>query len=594
MTILGKNKAVKTKDDSLKRLFRYLGPYWKNIFIAFICGILISGLVLLPSKLVELLTDKVFLHPGEKGSFLYLNFLILAYILSIVVKGAVSYAQGYMMSWAGQNALKDMRSDVFRHIQRLPMGFFDRWRVGDIYSRATNDITLTGVISGTMITLLNNLFIILGALFMMFYRDWSMTLLSLLVSPAIGYTVSTFGKRMEKFTGILQAKVADLTSVLYESISNIKVVKSFCGEEREMGRFESKNEENLTGQMKLVQVTLTQAPIVEILAGLGIIIVVWYASFQLIRGVFNFPQLMAYVSLLVIISQPLNNITKIYTEFQQAKGAAIRVFEVLDSPSEYNVKEDVLSEMPQIKGRVEFKDLCFEYEAGKPILKNINITIEPGETVALVGHNGAGKTSLINLVSRFYRPSSGKILIDDVDITEVSLRSLRKQIGIVLQEPILFLGTIKENISYGKPGASDEEIINASKIAHAHDFIEKLQDGYNTNVGERGLGLSGGQRQRIAIARTVLTNPAIMILDEYTSGIDAESEQLITQALEEIIKGRTCFIIAHRLTTIYNADKIIVLENGKVAEVGKHKQLLDSCGPYSKFYSANLEAMEVV
>ncbi|MBI2251485.1 MAG: ABC transporter ATP-binding protein [Armatimonadetes bacterium] len=578
-----------------RRLLIYIKSYWKYMLGALICTILVAACTLVPPKLVGFITD---ILSGEKAlsnnlKSYYLNLIILSFILITILKGFFSYAQGYLMNYAGQGALKKMREGLFSHLQLMPMSFYGRFRDGELYSRTTNDIGITINFYTNLVVLVNDLLVVIYALSYMFFTDWKMTLLNLIVSPMVGLTIIKFGKKAADVTSILQSKVADLSNIIYESFSNMKIIKAFSREDYQVKKFAHKNEENFSSIMKLIQVSITQSPVIEFLGALGLMIVVWFGAHQVIKGKMSFGEIMAYWGYMVIITQPISRLTGIYTQFQTAKASALRVFEILDIPNETKHLDGYI-EIKELKGKIEFKNVSFAYGPEKLVLNKINLVINPGDIVALVGQNGAGKTSLANLVPRFYEPLSGKILIDGIDISKIKLKSLRSQIAVVPQETILFAQTIKENILYGKIGASLEEVISAAKSANAHNFITELPQKYDTLVGERGLKLSGGQRQRIAIARALLRNPQILILDEFTSGIDSESENLIIEAIENLMKGRTCLVIAHRLSTIRNAHKIVVLEEGNIKEIGTHLELLIKGGLYTRFYETQLQNLEAV
>lgn len=571
------------------RLLGYLKPYWKTVVSALACTALMNCLTLLQPFLIKIMTDRVLIG----RDFRILNLICLGFLILVSVRCFFSYAQGYLMNLAAQGSAKKMRQDVFEHLQSLPISFFERCRPGEIYSRSYNDVNLTMTPYNNLMQLINDGVIIVGAIGWMFYKDWSMTILNLLISPLVGIAITRFGRRIGEITSRLQAKVADLSSIIYENISGIKVVKSFTMEEHEVLRFANKNEENFGTQMKMVQASVTQGPVIEFLAALGIVVVVWYGALQIVIGKFTIGEMMTYWSFMVLAAQPLNKIGLIYSSFQSSIASAARVFEILDTPSEVRESESAIDPGP-LQGKIEFSHIGFSYERGNVVLKDVNLTIEPGEVVALVGPNGAGKTTLVSLIPRFYDPVTGGVKIDGRDIREIKLRALRSQIGIVQQETILFAGTIRENIAYGKPNATEKEIVEAAKTAGAHEFIMRLPNRYDTEVGQRGLRVSGGQRQRIAIARALLRNPRILILDEYTSGLDSESENVITEGVESAIRGRTCLIIAHRLSTVRNADRIAVLDRGEIKEIGTHMELLIRGGLYTRLYESQLLNLEAV
>ncbi|MCL5774561.1 MAG: ABC transporter ATP-binding protein/permease [Firmicutes bacterium] len=575
---------------TFRRLISYLLPYWKYLVVAFVCTVLINASMLAQPLFLKIFTDKVLMGKDIK----ILNFLILGFLGLIVIKGFFTYAQNYMLDMGGQSSLKKMRDHVFQHIQFLPMVFFERWRLGEIMSRATNDIMMSSFLSSEIMKLVSDLVVVAGALSWMFYKDWSLTLLSLVVSPLISIAITKFGKHMKKATDRLQAKAADLSNILYEALFNIKVVKSFTREKFEIEKFENITHENFWAQIRRTQIVGTQAPVVEFLGTLGICIVIWYGAYEIIIGKFTMGEMMAYWGYMVIAVQPLSRVATTLANFQAAFAAAERVFEILDHPTEVKDSADAV-EMPSIKGRIEFDDISFSYDKkGSLVLKEINLAINEGEILALVGPNGAGKTSLVNLVPKFYEPIKGAVKVDGMDIRKFKLESLRKQIAIVPQETMLFGGTAKENISYGKLDATMDEIVAAAKAANAHNFIMALPKQYDTPLGERAMKLSGGQRQRLSIARAILRNPKILILDEATSSLDPESENQVQDAIERLMKGRTCLVIAHRLSTVRNANKIAVMEDGRVVETGTHMELLERCGTYTRLYEAQLQNLEAI
>lgn len=568
------------------RLLTYLTPYWKYMAGAMALTLIMNAGTLVQPFLIKIFTDNVLLSKEDfHARFVRLNLVVAAYLLLVIFRGSLAYFQGWMMNWAGQRSLKRMRDHVFQHLQGLPITFYEKWRLGEIYSRSTNDVSMTSVLSGSLISLANDFMVVIVALGYMFSKSVFMTCLNLLVAPLIAIAVTKFGRRIGAVTESLQAKVADLAAIIYENIYSMKVVKSFTRENFEIRRFNDKNEENFATTMKMVQYSLTQGPVVELLAALGVVLVIWFGAYQILRGRFTMGEMMAYWGFMVLMTQPLNRLSGTYSSFQSAKAAARRVFQVLDTPTEVKDKPGAVA-LPHLAGKVEYQQITFAYEGGPPVLHDINLVVEPGQMVALVGHNGAGKTSLVNLIPRFYEVSQGLLLVDGHDISKLKLDTLRRQISIVPQETVLFGGTIRDNIAYGRVDASEAEIVAASKTANAHDFIMELPRGYDSAIGERGVLLSGGQRQRIAIARALLRNPRILILDEFTSGVDTESEHLISQAIERLMKDRTTFVIAHRLATVRNADIIVVLENGQIMEQGSHDQLLDRKGPYWRLYHA--------
>lgn len=576
---------------TLRRLFSYLIPYWPTL--AGICALtlLVNGLTLLQPLLFRELLTKVLL---EKNLF-FLKIVVLATLLIVAMKGFFSYAQGYLMNFVGLSCLKKLREEMFSKLQRLPMEFFANRPSGEIFSRVTNDVgILSDVMSTSVVYLANDILVLIGSLGWMLWKSFRLTLVTLIVMPFLAYALLHFGKWMNRVTRAMQAKMADLFDVLFEGVTGIQLVKSFGREEHELARFTGKNEEYFTWGMKSVQVLFTQTPIVEFLAALGISVMVYYGGVQVVKGTLSIGDIFAFWGYMILATSPLYRFSSTLTNLQKAKAAASRVFEVVDAKEEESeVPANPASLTGRVRGEVEYQDVWFRYRQNEPwVLEGVNFTASSGDVVAVVGPSGAGKTSLAALLPRFYKPTRGIIRLDGVDTDRIALSELRSYIGIVSQDVLLLSRSIRENIAYGAPEATFEKIQEAAKIANAHDFIQQLPHGYEANPGERGLLLSAGQRQRIAIARAVLRNPKILILDEATSSLDSESEFLIQQAMERLMRGRTTFIIAHRLSTIRNTDKIIAIEEGKIAEIGSHSELLQTQGLYSRLVQAQFASLE--
>ncbi len=468
------------------------------------------------------------------------------------------------------------------------MGFHESQRTGEMIARITSDVgQIQSIVSTGVISLLTQSFLLMGIFVAVLLINWRLTLLTFTVVPLIIYVVSKAGKRIRGISHRVQETVADLTAILQETFSGIRVVKAFTMEKHEAKRFAKENEASFQASMKSAQALAFLTPTVEILFVVGLAIVLWYGGIEVLQGRLTTGKLITFFTYIAMVGTPLTILTNIFNNLQQALAAADRLFEVLDYQEELKDVPNAIS-LSAISGEVEFKDVTFGYQKDNIILSNINLKVAPGEIIALVGPSGAGKTSLVNLIPRFYDPISGEILIDGQNIKMLKISSLRKQIGLVPQETVLFGVSIRENIAYGKPGATEKEIIAAAKMANAHDFIMELPKGYATLAGERGSKLSGGQKQRIAIARALLRDPRILILDEATSALDSESERLVQEALEHLMKGRTTFIIAHRLSTVQCAHKILVLAGGKIVEKGTHEELLAANGLYSRMYKSGL------
>lgn len=452
-------------------------------------------------------------------------------------------------------------------------------------SYITNDVAaLQAALVDSLIELVTESSILIGSLVMMFYLDWKLSLVTLIVVPLIGQAMKIFGRKLKKSGSLIQERTAEITSLLQETISGVRVVKSFAREEHEIERFQNQNDLNFKANMKSVQLSSLLTPTVEFLAAVIVTVILWFGGYQVVNGALTAGALIAFLTYAVNLANPVKRISRVYGTINKAMAAAERVFDVLDTQEDLKDKLDA-KELPKISGKVKFDHVSFGYKDGVNVLHDLSLIANPGQVIAFVGPSGAGKSTIANLIPRFYDVTEGAITIDDIDIRDVTIKSLREQIGVVPQETMLFSGTIKENIRYGRLDATDEEIIEAAKAANAHNFIMNLADGYDTKIGERGITLSGGQRQRMAIARAILKNPRILILDEATSALDTESEEIVQEALDKLMVGRTSFVIAHRLSTIVHADKIVVLDNGRVQEMGTHQELMQTGGLYSHLYN---------
>lgn len=600
------------------RLLTYLRPYSFTVLAATVCSLLVTVAKLAqarfvgwiftlmegknplqdPHALKDMQAEQLLASPEGRALLAhYLNVVCLSFLAAIITLGVFTYLMRYLINQAGQQAMRDMRNQVFSHVQRLPLPFFDQMRMGEIQSRASGDVVAATGIFTQLSDVLINLLIVVLALGYMLYCNPKMTLGVLALSPLIGVAIGQFGKRIGRLTETIQARGADLSAITYEGISSVKGIKAYGLENLQVRRFSDKSHEAYRVGMKMVSITASQSPIVDFLGAIGIMAIVWLGfhaildSYRSGSAPMDLGTIAEYWTLLVMTTQPINALSGFYSNFQASAAAAGRVFELLDHPTEGQLT-DHLPDLPPIRGEVTFENVIFGYTPEKLALRGLNLAVREGEVVAIVGSNGAGKSTLIQLLARFYDPQEGVVRIDGHDLKQFNLHSLRDQIGLVTQESILLGGTIAENIAMGREGASQAEVEAAARVANAHEFITRMPDGYQTDIGERGSRLSGGQRQRVAIARALLRNPRILVLDEFTSGIDPESELLITEAIEKSLQGRTCFVIAHRFNTIRHADRIIVLDEGGIVEAGNHDQLMSQDGLYRRIYLAQLKPKE--
>lgn len=563
------------------RLLAYIKPYTRRLALAVVCIIMAAGANLYLPWIIKDMIDDVLMSKD----MVMLNLIAVGILVVMFTRGVFYYGQSYLVSYVGQRVIIDVRSVLFRKFQRMPLSYYDKQQTGTVMSYITNDVAvMQSAIVDNLIELVTESSILIGSLAMMVYLDWKLSLLTLMTIPLVGFAMKIFGRKLKSSSTVIQERVAEITSLLQESISAIRVVKSFVRESYEIKRFEEQNWRNFQAAMKNVKLTSLLTPTVEFLAAIAVTFIVWFGGYEVVNGVITAGELVAFLTYAVNLANPVKRLSRVYAAIQKAMAAADRVFNIMDLEEKIT---DVpgAKPLPPIKGKVEFKDITFSYKEGQPALQHISLKAEPGQMIALVGPSGSGKSTIANLIPRFYDVDSGVITIDDHDIRQVTADSLREQIGLVPQETMLFSTTVMENIRYGRLEATDEEVIEAAKAANAEEFIKELPEGYDTKLGERGLNLSGGQRQRLAIARAILKNPRVLILDEATSALDTESEKIVQDALDNLMVGRTSFVIAHRLSTIFNADQIFVVENGHLREHGTHEELLAAGGLYSNLYN---------
>ncbi len=563
------------------RLLRYARPYTRRMVLALTALTLATLLGLTMPLVVRNVVDVVFV---EKDLTL-LNRFTLLLALIFLTQAVFSFVNRYNMAYVGERVVADLRQQLYRHLVSLSLRFFAERRTGEIVSRVTNDVTtLQSAVTDNIVSLLQQSLTLVGGVIFLFWLDWRLTSVILLGIPLVTLTMVYLGRKIRRAATLVQDRLAEASAVVEESIGGIRIVKSFAREAYEISRFNTKIEQTFGAAMQRVKITAILAPTIGFMAFMSITVTIWFGGYEVIQGRLTPGELVAYLIYTLLVAGPIAAFSGLYGQFQSALGATERLFELLDTQPDIADAPDA-SHIPTIIGRVRFENVSFEYDSTIPVLRQISVEVQPGQVVALVGPSGAGKTTLVNLIPRFYDVTAGRITIDGRDIRQVTSLSLREQIGIVPQETLLFSESIGENIRYGKLEASQAQIEAAARAANAHQFIMDTPAGYDTLVGERGIKLSGGQRQRVAIARAILKDPRILILDEATSSLDSESEQLVQEALERLMRNRTTFVIAHRLSTITKADWILVLDSGYIVEQGTHADLLKQGGLYHKLHA---------
>jgi subfamily B ATP-binding cassette protein MsbA len=562
------------------RLLSYIKPYKQRLIEAVVCIVVAAAANLYLPWVIKDMIDKVLAARDMD----MLNLICVGIVVIFFIRGIFYYGQGYLVSYIGQRVIVDVRDVLFRKLQRLPISFFDRHQTGEVMSYISNDVAaLQSALVERMVEMMTESAIFFGSLVMMVLLDWKLSILTLITVPLVGLAMDIFGKKVRSAGAVIQARMSDITALMQESISSERVVKSFVREEFEIDRFHTQNELNFRAVMKDAQLSSLLTPTVEFLAALAVTVIIWFGGKEVVDGVITAGTLVAFLTYAVNLANPVKRLSRIYAQIQKAMAGADRVFALLDM-EETVTNAPGAKTLPPVEGRVCFSDVSFSYREDVPALTDLTFTAEPGQMIAFVGPSGAGKSTVANLIPRFYDVTGGSITVDGYDVRDVTTESLRSQIGIVPQETVLFSATVRENIRYGRLNATDAEIEAAAKSANAHDFIMALPEGYDTEIGERGANLSGGQRQRIAIARAILKDPRILILDEATSALDTESEKVVQAALDRLMVGRTSFVIAHRLSTIIGADRIYVLDGGRVREQGTHEELLAAGGLYAGLY----------
>jgi len=560
------------------RLLKFAYPYKIKLIFAMIFMALCSGAQSLSAYLVKPVLDSIFFQKDMTKLYI----MPAAVIVLFLIKGTFEYLQGYYMGYVGQRVVTDIRNLVFYNMQRQPLSFFDKTPTGSNISRIVNDVSLVqNTVSDSVAAVLKDAFTIIGLVIVAFRMEWKLTLIAFLILPFSIYPIVAFGKKLRKIGLNIQQYLARLTSFLHETITGQRIVKAFSMEEYENKRFTRENETLFRIVMKRTRIRALSHPVMEVIGGIAVGVVIWYGGREVILGNSTPGTFFAFMASLIMLYEPIKKLNKENHNVQQGLAASQRVFEIIDRLPEVLEKPDA-AELGKVEGVIEFDNVSFRYDE-KMVLNNISLTIAKNEVIAVVGKSGVGKTTLVNLIPRFYDISQGLIRVDGIDVRDVTLNSLRTNIALVTQDVILFNDTIRSNIAYGVE-PDEEQLFYASKMAFAHDFILKLPKGYDTIAGEKGIRLSGGQKQRIAIARALYKNAPILILDEATSSLDAQSEIEVQKALENLMKGRTTIIIAHRLSTIINAHRIIVIDKGMIVQEGTHGSLIEQEGPYRKLY----------
>jgi len=565
----------------VKRIFNLLKPYKARLLIAMFSMIMVSAFGSAQAYLIKPLIDKIFI---SKDAFM-LNMLPLALVLVFLCKGVFYYLYSSILDITGQSIIKNLRQDIFAHVHALPISFFHKTPTGELISRVINDATLIqNAVSRALIGILKDFFQVIGLLGVVLYLNWKLAVISFIFLPLAIIPVVKFGKKFRQLSTNNQRTVAKVSNILHETITGHRIVKAFGMEAYETGRFSAMVEKLFGIIVKDIKINSLQHPIMELFGGVGISAVIWYGGHQVIAGQSTPGTFLSFMTALIMIYDPIKGVSDINSPIQQGLAAATRVFGLLDIQPEIEDRPGALL-LPPFKENIEFRQVDFSYDRETRVLKDINLTVKAGEVLALVGPSGGGKTTLVNLIPRFFEVSQGAILIDGHDLREVTQKSLREQLAIVSQQTILFNDTVRNNIAYGDPHRAQEDIVAAAEAANALEFIKALPRGFDTMIGESGARLSGGQQQRLSIARALLKNAPILILDEATSALDTESEHEVQKALENLMKNRTTFVIAHRLSTIINADRIIVIQDGRIVEEGRHDYLLTQSGVYKNLYN---------
>ncbi len=566
-------------------LLHYVKSYWREALAAVFCSLLATLVNLVPPWFMKVIIDNVVVN----RSIHTLNLLILGLLLVYVLRSVLIAGKSFLTNYLGQKVIFDLRNRAYEHLQRLSLSYYEGTQTGTIMSKIINDIDVLQdiIINGTE-TFIVSVLTLIGISAVLLYMNWRLALLAMLPIPILSVAIYQFSKRVIVLFRQARKRLADMGARLQDNVSGMKEIKAFTQEDYAAEQFARENQNYYAANMRAVKLRSIFSPTIQFIIAAGTLLILWRGGLEIIVGSLTVGEMVAFISYVGQFYQPVHDLNRLNHTLQRARAAAERVFEILDVTPDISQAKDAIPLPTPCKGHVLFNNVSFGYVTRSKVLQNVNLEAHPGEAVALVGPTGAGKTTLLSLIPRFYDISQGKITIDGYDVKELRTEALRRQIGIVSQETFLFDGTVEENIVFGEPNATMDEIVAAAKAANAHRFIKALPEGYKTQVGERAAKLSVGEKQRISIARAILKDPCILILDEATSSVDAETEALIQEALGDLVENRTVFIIAHRLSTVQNANKILVMDEGEIVERGTHETLLKNGGLYTRLYNSQL------